>query len=269
MTFVGRYRLEELAQREYRIRIRQEFVRRTRRARETMGSANGRSSQERGCLAFSSGNDASVSHVVLLGDSIFDNAAYVTAGEPDAVQQVRQRLPYGSQATLAAVDGSKTRDVRDQLRRLPAEATHLVVSAGGNDALHSSDFLTAPVRSTTEALLGLADIAEEFERGYLNMLAGVLALGLPTATCTVYYPRFPEAALQRMAISALTVFNDCIIRAAFAHGLPLLDLRLICTEEGDYANPIEPSARGGEKIARAIVEVVEHGFAGGRTEVFI
>jgi lysophospholipase L1-like esterase len=207
---------------------------------------------------------------MLLGDSVFDNAAYVTAGAPDVVRQVRQRLPYGSEATLAALDGSKMKDVRDQLRYLPEDATHLIVSAGGNDALGSSDFLAAPVRSTAEALLGLADIADEFERGYLAMLAEVLARGLPTAICTVYYPRFPEAALQKMAVAALTVFNDCIIRAAFAHSLPLLDLRLICTEEGDYANPIEPSARGGEKIARAIVEAVERGFAaGGRPEVFM
>jgi hypothetical protein len=64
------------------------------------------------------------------------------------------------------------------------------------------------------------------------------------------------------------VFNDCIVRAAFAHGLPLLDLRLICAEETDYANPIEPSAQGGEKIARAIVEYVESDPLVGRTEVF-
>ena len=209
-----------------------------------------------------------MSHVVLLGDSVFDNAAYVMAGAPDVIRQVRQRLPFGSKATLAAVDGSKTRDVRAQLRYLPADATHLLVSAGGNDALSSSDFLTTPARSTAEALLGLADIAEEFERGYLAMLAEVLARELPTAICTVYYPRFLETVFQRMAVTALTVFNDCIIRAAFAHGLPLIDLRLICTEEGDYANPIEPSARGGEKIARTIVDLVKHGFTGGRTEVF-
>jgi lysophospholipase L1-like esterase len=185
--------------------------------------------------------------VVLLGDSIFDNAAYVTAGAPDVVRQVRQRLPHGSKATLAALDGSKMKDVSEQLRYLPADATHLVVSAGGNDALDSSDFLTAPARSTAEALLALADIADEFERGYLAMLAEVLARGLPTAICTVYYPRFPEAALQRMAVAGLTVFNDCIIRAAFAHVLPLLDLRLICNEKGDYANPIEPSVRGARR----------------------
>jgi len=213
------------------------------------------------------GNDAAVGHVVLLGDSIFDNSAYV-AGAPDVVRQVRERLPSGSKATLAAVDGSKIGDVHRQLRAVPEDATHLVLSVGGNDALGRGDFLDAPARSTAEALSGLADIGDEFERGYLAMLAEVLAHELPTAICTVYYPRFPDAALQKVAVAALTVFNDCIIRAAFAHGLPLLDLRLICSEEADYANPIEPSVRGGEKIARTIAEYVERGPDGGRTEVF-
>jgi hypothetical protein len=101
-----------------------------------------------------------------------------------------------------------------------------------------------------EPLLGLTDIGDEFERGYLAMLAEALAHGLSTAICTVYYPRFPEAALQRMAIVALTLFNDCIIRAAFSYGLLLLDLRLIGTEEGDYANPIEPSAQAARRSRR-------------------
>jgi hypothetical protein len=55
-----------------------------------------------------------------------------------------------------------------------------------------------------------------------------------------------------MIRTALSLFNDIITRAAFAHRLPLIDLRLICNEEADYANPIEPSAKGGAKIAAAI-----------------
>jgi hypothetical protein len=52
--------------------------------------------------------------------------------------------------------------------------------------------------------------------------------------------------------SGIALFNDCITRAAFCRHVPLIDLRLICTEAADYANPIEPSVRGGAKIARAI-----------------
>jgi hypothetical protein len=78
-------------------------------------------------------------HVVLLGDSVFDNAAYV-AGGPDVVAQLRQSLPTGWQATLSAVDGAVATDVRGQLAQMPASATHLVISAGGNDALRAESF---------------------------------------------------------------------------------------------------------------------------------
>src|ERR671911_474926 len=193
-----------------------------------------------------------MNHLVLLGDSIFDNAAY-TSGAPDVVHQLRLQLPPGWRATLVAVDGGTTESVRDQLRSLPPDATHLIVSAGGNDALG------APVGSAAEALLGLADIAAEFERNYHAMITEMLAYGLPTALCTIYYPRFPDATLQRVTVTALAVFNDCIIRAALMHGLPLLDLRFVCTEEGDYADPIEPSSRGGGEIASAVVEMIERG----------
>ena len=209
-----------------------------------------------------------MTHVVLLGDSIFDNAAY-TGGAPDVVGQLRRRLPQGSKATLGAVDGGMIGDIGGQLQRLPADATHLVLSVGGNDAMDHIDFLGAPVGSTAEALLGLAEIAAGFERRYHAMLDEVLARELPTAICTIYYPRFPDTTLQTIAVTALSVFNDCIIRAALVHRLPLLDLRFVCTEEGDYADPIEPSARGGEKISRAIAEMLQHGFAGGATEVFV
>ena len=67
-------------------------------------------------------------HVVLLGDSIFDNGAYVRRGEPDVVAQLRTKLPRDWKATLCAVDGDVTAGVVRQLNRAPSDATHLVVS---------------------------------------------------------------------------------------------------------------------------------------------
>ncbi len=120
-----------------------------------------------------------------------------------------------------------------------------------------------------EALNGLAAIREQFGRSYRAMLEAVLALGLPTAVCTIYDASYPEAQHQRLVVTALTVFNDCITREAFARGLPLIDLRLLCDRKEDYANPIEPSVRGGEKIAAAIAHLVaSHDFSRQRSEVF-
>ena len=76
-------------------------------------------------------------HIVLLGDSIFDNASYVPEGPP-VVTQLRHRLPKNWRASLLAVDGHRTMDVMDQLTALPGDATHLIVSVGGNDALSES-----------------------------------------------------------------------------------------------------------------------------------
>ena len=189
-------------------------------------------------------------HVVLLGDSILDNGAYVGRG-PDVITQLRGGLGAGWRASLLAVDGHVTDDVARQIRRTPDDATHLVVSVGGNDALGSSSILAEPARSVAEAVSRLADAQDRFRRSYLRMVEAVRARRLPTALCTIYDANYPEPQ-RRLVVTGLTLFNDVITRAAFANGLSLIDLRLISNQPADYANPIEPSVRGGEKIARAI-----------------
>ncbi|HEX8443322.1 MAG TPA: SGNH/GDSL hydrolase family protein [Allosphingosinicella sp.] len=203
-------------------------------------------------------------HLVLLGDSIFDNAAYVPGG-PDVVKQVRAALPPGWSATLLAVDGAVTRSVGAQLSRIPGDTTHLVLSVGGNDALGTSHILGASARTVGEAVLMLAGAQDRFAGDYDQMLEEVLAQGLPTALCTIYDTP-PSAPNHKVIKAALSLFNDRITRAAFTHCLPLIDLRLLCAEEGDYANPIEPSVQGGAKMANAIAALVT-GAAGPRSQV--
>jgi hypothetical protein len=211
---------------------------------------------------------ADMSHVVLLGDSIFDNAAYVRGG-PDVIRQLRDALPAGWRATLAAVDGAVTGAVAHQMKGLPPDASHLVVSVGGNDALRHLGIFEDASRTIADAVTRLGAIGDGFARDYAAMLDAVRARALPTAMCTIYEPRFPDPRMQRLAVTGLCLFNDAITRQAFARGLPLIDLRLVCNEDGDYANPIEPSSQGGEKIARAIARLLaEHDFSQGRTEVF-
>jgi lysophospholipase L1-like esterase len=189
-------------------------------------------------------------HIVLLGDSIFDNAAYV-GGAPDVVRQLRDVVPEGWRASLLAVDGAVTGSVARQLQGLPADATLLVVSVGGNDALGDAWLLQESARSVGEGVMRLADAQSKFAEAYTAMVDAVVAANVPAALCTIYDANFPPPE-GRMIRAALSLFNDVITRAAFARGLPLIDLRLICNAPADYANPIEPSERGGAKIAAAI-----------------
>ncbi len=74
-------------------------------------------------------------HIVLLGDSVFDNGAYVSGG-PDVAQQLRERLPPGGRVTRAATEGAVTSEVRLQLQRVQISAGDCkFVSFGGNPPL--------------------------------------------------------------------------------------------------------------------------------------
>ena len=207
-------------------------------------------------------------HIVILGDSVFDNASYVERGEA-VLDKLESVLAPGWQVTLLARDGGVLADISRQIERLPPGATHLFVSAGGNDALGHVGVLGEPVASVHEALAMLATIKEQFQERYREMLDRVDSLRLPTTICTIYDARFPDAQLRKISNTALAVLNDVITREAGVRGLPLLDLRTLFADDADFANAIEPSARGGEKLARAILEVVaHHDFAARRSCIF-
>ena len=190
------------------------------------------------------------SHVVLLGDSIFDNAAFVPNGLA-VINHLQGILPAGCQVSLLARDGDVTADVEDQLSGMPAEASHLVISVGGNDALMSLDVFPYPAGTVSDALSILAKVQKDFQRNYRAMLRAVLALELPMAVCTIY-DAVPD--LSSEAKAALSLFNDTIMREATRVAIPVIDIRHECTELADYSSisRIEPSEQGGRKIALAI-----------------
>jgi hypothetical protein len=207
-------------------------------------------------------------HVVLLGDSILDNAAYVH-GRPAVIDQVRNRLPDGWRATLIARDGSVIIDVPRQLEQVPEDATHLVVSAGGNDVLLNVGILQERVATVGEGLRLLAEALDRFQIDYRRLLRTIKARGLNTTVCTIYNPNSQDEQFRREAVTALSLFNDGILRAAREFQLPVIDLRAVCTEAADFANEIEPSSTGGAKIAQAIADaVLSHDFGKRRAVLY-
>lgn len=196
-----------------------------------------------------------VGHAVLLGDSIFDNSLYVPGG-PSVIEHVNRIVPSTSRATLIAVDGATVSSVFRQIERIPTDATHLVLSVGGNDALWmSGNIFSQPIDDVRESLERIAETCAEFTREYRRLISELREMRLPLTTCTVY-DSIPG--LGSAETAGLCVFNDTITRTAFESGSTLIDLRTICNESSDYSSvsPIEPSASGGGKIARAILAAV-------------
>jgi hypothetical protein len=197
--------------------------------------------------------------VVLLGDSIFDNAVYVEPGGLCVADHLSARLGTGWQVELRAVDGAVVTDVRNQLygRPLPNNA-HLVLSAGGNDALGHIGLLEgeAAGRPFAQVLREVYAIRQTFRTAYDKLLDLATSLGRPLTVCTVYNPAYEDPEAQRLAETGLAFFNDVITEEALRRGLPVIDLRRVCAERACFANPIEPGDLGGQRIAEAIARQV-------------
>lgn len=205
--------------------------------------------------------------IVLAGDSIFDNAAYVI-GQACLTEQLSELVGQEDDVVMVAVDGHCVVDVKGQLEHLPERASHIFVSAGGNDALSNYQVLMDEFLSSFELLQRWSTIQSGFRTAYRNMLEAVTALNRHAAVCTIYDA---VPGVEPEALTALSLFNDVIVSEAVATGLPIVDLRRICTNPDDYSDisTIEPSCCGGAKIAAALKRVVEeHDFSKRRSVIY-
>lgn len=191
-------------------------------------------------------------HIALLGDSTLDNGAY-TSGGPSVIDHLRRLLPTSDEATLLAVDGATTQNIENQLGKMSDGATCAVLSVGGNDAVMEISVLERPAENVSDALAEMSRVARRFEEAYRTCLKQVLDAGLPTTVCTIYNGDFGRSSDQQQVIeAALTMWNDAILQAALDHDLPVVDLRRVCSDPGDFTRQIEPNEQGGRKIAEAL-----------------
>jgi len=184
-------------------------------------------------------------HIVLAGDSIFDNDIYVM-GEAGVIEQLRRSIPKDWSAFKIAVDGDCIRDVVKQLDNLPTHATDLVLSIGGNDA-REYRYLIDKIKSPGDIQNILSGPKAEFSAQYSVLLDRLLELPVRLTVCTIYTAiPFEEPVWRMFAPMAIKVFNDAILEHAKVRSIPVLLLEEICTLETDFSStsPIEPSSIG-------------------------
>jgi len=198
--------------------------------------------------------------VFLLGDSIIDNGEYVRSGEPDVAQQLASLLPHHN-VVKRAVDGSTCADVLGWQVGDLRDADRIILSAGGNDALEHIDLLEEVIEQRAkDVLVRLWSIREEFQRSYAALLDCLALTRRPVLVFTVYNPCFHghgfDVAYQQAAESAVSIINDVIQQEGRRRSFEILELRTLFHERADYANPIEPSAIGGAKLAKCMSDWV-------------
>ena len=194
--------------------------------------------------------------LALFGDSILDNAPY-TRPEPDTTAHLERLLGEEWAVRRFATDGSTMRDVAGQLRGLRDRATIAVLSVGGNDAIEHIGILEQPAANSGMVLEQLDAIAAAFQDQYESVARMVAQRASRVILCTIYEVRLEPAVFAKRVRVPLALLNDRILRTAAKLGLDTLELRSICTEQGDFVQQIEPSLQGAAKIAKAIVAVVQ------------
>ena len=196
-------------------------------------------------------------YVSLLGDSIIDNKIYVEEGELSVTEHLQHSS--SSNFTMIAVDGDTTEDVlENQLDNLKEPVSHIVLSIGGNDLLQNLHLLQDETSGMKFALEKSSELIGEIQENYSKILEHLSQYDAKVLLCTVYEGDLESDVLlaeyDKAGKAMLKMHNDTVYYLASKFDVDVLELRNIFTNKEDYANPIEPSHIGGEKLAKVIIQ---------------
>ena len=186
--------------------------------------------------------------IVLLGDSILKNNSYVPDGK--AVDNIiEERNNKNIELYSLAENNSKIVDVYSQINKIPLDinnkSTTIFLSSGGNDIL--SFYVDQQGDPTDTEFLNtmLADYKKLIKSIQTRMdLCQIVLLD-------VYYPTSNQFAQYK---PILEQWNSLIATYARENSLGLLQISQIVTSNDDFTLGIEPSEKGGEKIAQSILD---------------
>ena len=101
------------------------------------------------------------------------------------------------------------------------------------------------------------EIIKPFKKQYETIVANLSNHRANLLLCTVYEGDLVDSDefsdVSNSSKTMVSIFNDIVYRVANKFNADVLELRDIFTSSDDYANQIEPSHIGGEKLAQSIV----------------
>jgi hypothetical protein len=185
---------------------------------------------------------------VLLGDSIIKNNAYISEGK--SVEDILIERTNGK-THCYAVDHSKIVDVYSQISQIPLELnnknTSIFLSAGGNDILTHYVDQEGDITDST--------VLNPMFAAYKKLIESI-RVRLPKAKIYLLDIYYPDTIKYKPYHSIISEWNTMIYNYANNSKNNIsgvVKVSSILTQGDDFAFGIEPSSKGGQKIAENIL----------------
>ena len=185
--------------------------------------------------------------IILLGDSIFKNNAYVSNGK--GIDELLLERTNGK-SYCYAVDNSKIIDVYSQINEIPIEldneSTTIFLSVGGNDIL--SQFTDKEDVTDTNILITIF--------GAYKKLIKSIQSKMPHTNIVLLDIYYPDNIKYKQYHNIINKWNTMIYDYASNssnHISSVIKISNILTQGDDFSLDIEPSYTGGKKIVETII----------------
>jgi hypothetical protein len=181
-------------------------------------------------------------HIVLMGDSMFDNKNYVYYNETVS----KHLMEYHYNTINVAKDGAVISDLKKQLKKIPKKMQNkdnlLFISIGGNNILNAY--------SLKEDNFGDVTIIKDIFDHYKTIIDKIiLTTKMSVILLDLYYPPKKEEYFK-----LIDWWNMYLKQFANERNLPILEVSEILNKGDNFVNDIEPSNKGGKILSKAIYE---------------
>jgi hypothetical protein len=189
-------------------------------------------------------NTITSNNIVLIGDSMLNNSAYVLSGQsiPDLISKDLEKIT-GTTLYNFAKDGATINDCYSQLDKISTDLnnsnTSIFISVGGNNILNSR---------TKMDFIAITNLFDQ----YIQLIKSIKTR-VPNAELTVLNLYFPVRSHYKSYYSAIEQWNKLLEDNTF-QGYKLIQTNKLLVTPDDFTYDIEPSFKGGKIIVKAIMD---------------
>jgi hypothetical protein len=186
-------------------------------------------------------------NIVLLGDSILDNQLYVSS-EKSVVKLIEER--NSGETYCYARDGAKIANVFKQIDFIPRGLNaSIFLSVGGNDILSHFD--------QCEECFNNKNVDDFLDSTFTLYKDLVKSIGVRFSNNKIYLLDiyYPDSEQYRRYYPIVTKWNEMLYAFAATEKNVANVIRIsdLLTRDDDFSSDIEPSSKGGYKIAGGIL----------------